>query len=126
MSDSRTDHACALITRNNRDYIMVLGGTYGPNSVTIEFYDLTLRPNSWETLPGITMPVITGSPIMIGGMFNIFDKGICEAFVISYAGIRYVCSGNYTWSKGTVPNFDSSKTQLSVVDANLLGGETVW
>ena len=123
MSDWRSDHACDMIKRNGRDYIVVMGGLYGPNTKSIEFYDLTLKPNSWEVVPGIALP---GVASLIGWMIHIFDEGICEVFVLSALGTGYTCTGNYTWSSADVQAFHPGRIHLPVVDANLLGGDTVW
>ena len=130
MSDSRAQHACDRIKRNGRDYLVVVGGLYGPNMTatnSIELYDLTLRPSSWETIPEIPSPLPVG-PIY-GSKITIFDEGICEAFFLRAAdGISFICKGNYTWIALKVPNvhFEGGPFIFPTVDANILGGDLVW
>ena len=128
MIDFRSDHACARIKRNGRDYLVVLGGRYGPNMTwtnTIEFYDLTLKPTAWETFKGIILPFLVG-PIY-GSKITIFDEGICDAYFINDRGNVYICSGNYTWIYNGIQNVDvSGQHYFPVVDANLMGGDVIW
>ena len=127
MTDYRMSHACARIKRSGRDYLVGVGGVYGTNLTgtnTIEFYDLTSRPTSWEIIPGVILPVAIGG--IFGSKITVFDEGICEAFFISSGGIGFICSGNYTWSYSAVPNVQWGALYFPVVDANLLGGDTVW
>ena len=129
MTDHRANHACARIKRSGRDYIVAVGGTYGDGvnmtwTSTIEFYDLTLMPDSWEFLPGISLPGTVG-PIL-GGIVTRFDEGVCEAFFINVNGQGCVCSGNYSWTANNVTPFRGGVLYFPVVDANVLGGDTVW
>jgi hypothetical protein len=126
MTDFRAGHACARIKRSGRDYLVALGGLYGPNMTltnTIEFYDLTLKPGSWEFMPGITFPQ---SVEFIGWKITVFDEGICEAFFIDRNGKGFVCTGNYTWTSNFLPSYQNGFYVYPVVDANLVGGDTVW
>jgi hypothetical protein len=126
MSDSRSDHACEKIKRNGRDYLVVMGGAKGGSSATtdtIEFYDLTTRPNSWETIAGTRLPQTTSK--IFGWKILKFDVAICEVFLINWQGTGFTCTGNYSWTFGTVPGYIYSKFYLPAVDANLFGGETV-
>ena len=126
MSDNRAYHACARIKRSGRDYIMAASGLYGVNrswTDTIEFYDLTLMPSTWEFLPGMSMPGCGGT--IYGGIVTKFDEGICEAFFINNAH-GCVCSGNYSWTSGPLTQFRGGFLYFPVIDANLVGGDTVW
>jgi hypothetical protein len=127
MSDSRTDHACAAVNRNGRNYLVVMGGSKGAgltSTDTIEFYDMTRKPTTWENVNGIRLPVATDK--LFGWKISLFDEGICEALLFNYQGNSYTCSGNYTWIYYKVPGYVYSKTHLPIVDANLLGGDTIW
>ena len=127
MTSNRAFHACAKIKRSGRNYLVALGGLYGVNMTatnTIEFYDLTLKPDSWEFLPGITLPANGG--IILGGKITVFDEGICEAFFISSEGKGYVCTGNYSWTSNFVNPMRGGSKFYPVVDANLVGGDIVW
>ena len=106
MTDYRAFHACAKIKRSGRDYLVALGGIYGANLTatnTIEFYDLTLKPASWEFIPGIILPANGG--IIEGWKITVFDEGICEAFFLNNEGKGYVCTGNYSWTSNFVTPF---------------------
>jgi hypothetical protein len=127
MINDRADHACALIKRNGRDYLVVMGGTVDLNATqtdSIEFYDLTLRPASWVNQTGMRLPEITGT--LYGWKIQQFDEGVCDAFLINWHGTEYTCSGNYSWTLGMAPGYSYAKCNLPVVDANLMGGDTVW
>jgi hypothetical protein len=108
---------------------MVVGGQYGDGvntswTNTIEFYDLTLMPDSWEFLPGIALPGAAGA--IMGGIITRFNEGMCEAFFINGNGQGYVCTGNYSWTSNNVVPLRGGVLYFTVVDANLLGGDTVW
>jgi hypothetical protein len=126
MSDSRADHACEKIKRNGKDYLVVMGGTIGPTLAatdTIEFYDLTTRPASWENTAGLRLPQITSK--LFGWKILMFDVGICEVFLMNSQGIWYTCNGNYTWTFGNVPGYTYSKIYFPAVDANMFGGDAI-
>ena len=122
MIDYRSDHACERIKRNGRDYLVVVGGRYGLNGTitnTIESYDLTLRPTSWETLPEIPLPV----PIehIYGSKITTFDEGLCEAYIINSGAAGFICSGNYTWSYYRIANVQREGFPFfPVLDAKIL------
>ncbi len=126
MTDFRADHGCAKIKRNGRDYLVAVGGHYGPTMTatnTIEFYDLTLMPSSWEFIPGITL---NQPRQLVGWKITVFDVGKCEAFFLGVGGIGSICTGNYSWSNVAVNTFNWGALFYPVVDANLVGGDTVW
>ena len=54
MQNVRWHHECARIKRFDHDYVVVMGGTGQTSNFVnvIEFYDLTTKPASWETIPG--------------------------------------------------------------------------
>ena len=129
MTYHRSHHACSRIKRSGRDYIVAVCGIYldgihGQGTSTIEFYDLTLMPASWEFLPGIVLPGTAGP--MLGGIITAFDEGICEAFFINGNGQGYVCTGNYSWTANNVVPFRGGILYFPVIDANLVGGDNVW
>ena len=126
MTHYRAGHGCAKIKRSRKDYLVAVGGQYGPNLTftnTIEFYDLSMMPNSWEFIPGVILP----QPMLVRGWkITIFDEGICEAFFIGYDANCLICTGNYTWTSGNVPSFQWGNVFFPVVDANVMGGDNVW
>jgi hypothetical protein len=126
MTNSRTSHGCARIKRSGKEYLVTIGGRFVGSTPanTFDFYDLTLMPNSWEFLPGIILPPLIG--MTMGGKITVFDDGFCEAFVVNTDGKAYVCTGNYKWTVILLTPFRAGSLYLTVVDANLLGGDTVW
>ena len=54
MQNVRWHHECARIKRFDHDYVVVMGGTGQTSNYVnvIEFYDLTTKPATWETIPG--------------------------------------------------------------------------
>ena len=107
---------------------MVIGGQVGTNVSNLtnstEFYDLTLRPNSWEMPAALHLPEL--APEIVGSKIIQFDEGICEAFLISTYGKGYTCRGNYTWKYDWIGGYEWGQIYLPAVDANFLGGDTVW
>jgi hypothetical protein len=103
---------------------MVFGGINYLNVPiqTIELYDMTLRPASWESLPGWNMEKILGTLILS------FDVHFCDAMVFQAIGdLMFICSGNYTWkSFKPVGYLPFTITKFAVVDASMFGGTNVW
>jgi hypothetical protein len=126
MTDYRANHGCAKIKRSGKDYLVAVAGDYGPNLTqtnTIEFYDLTLMPNSWEFIPRVILP----QSMSVRGMkITVFEEGICEAIILGSDGNCLICTGNYTWTSGNVPYFQWGNAFHPVIDANVVGGDTVW
>jgi len=50
MSTGRWFHTCARVQRYNSNYIVAMGGVTNTNAniFSVEFYDLTNMPSSWE------------------------------------------------------------------------------
>ena len=121
---ARAAHGCARIQRNNRDYIMVFGGVtfLGIPTQTIEFYDMTLRPASWELVPGLSLPL--NMPRVLGSKVLAFDVNFCDAMMFSAVLDQMViCSGNYNWtSLKPVGYRQLTVTKFAVVDASMFGG----
>ena len=83
MLNKRYRHGCALIKRNGNDFLVAMGGwnqDVNTQDSTIEFYDLTNRPSTWEIVTGISLPVATSK---IGTVALRFDDWDCEAMIIS-------------------------------------------
>ena len=113
-------HECSRITRYGRDYIMVFGGEglFMTQGSSIEFYDLTIRPATWEIWTGVTFPNFVGR--MLGSVVMRFDDDYCNAMIISASSkLILECNGNHHWTW-----FDISKTivnglkKTAKVDAN--------
>ena len=128
MSDIRGFHGCSLVKRNGKDYVMVFGGTYGSLGVptaSIEFYDLTLRPNSWESITNLSLG--TAFNFIMGSVVTSFDIGYCDAMIQSSEnGLMLICSGNYTWTSYSQGFYPSGNSRLALVDASMFGGKNIW
>ena len=119
MTTARWYHECSRITRKGRDYIMVFGGQGSSGLLnSIELYDLTLWPASWEVWAGVSMPATVG--YLLASVVIRFDDDHCNAMIISYSAKMVLqCTGNHQWSQ-----FDISSTietgfkKMAKVDAN--------
>jgi hypothetical protein len=120
MLKSRYRHGCSLLKRNGKDYIVAMGGwslEVGNTDSTIEFYDLTSRPSTWEMVTGIALPAPSQK---IGSVVLRFDNGDCEALIISSGtGKMHVCSGNYQWRTYTMTKNPLGSKEWVAVDASL-------
>ncbi len=119
MATSRYYHECSRIKRYGRDYIMVFGGEGSTGLLnSIELYDLTLRPATWEVWTGVSIPVIIGR--LLGSVVMRFDDDYCNAMIVSLSAKMVLqCTGNHQWSQ-----FDISSTitkglkKMAKIDAN--------
>ena len=118
MTTARWYHECSRITRYGRDYIMIFGGAAGVPLNSIELYDLTRRPATWEVWTGVSMPVAVGK--MLGSVVLRFDDDYCNAMIISYSAKMVLqCTGNHQWNQ-----YDISTTivkgikKMAKIDAN--------
>ena len=121
MTTARFYHECARITRYGRDYIMVFGGMGLPGVSTlqsIEFYDLTLRPSTWEVWTGVSIPVAIGK--MLGSVVLRFDDDYCNAMIISLtAQMVLECIGNHQWSQFNISTtLIKGSKKMAKIDAN--------
>jgi hypothetical protein len=83
---------------------MVFGGEIGGIQNTIELYDLTLQPATWEIWTGVGMPVNVG--YLMGSIVIRFDDDYCSAMMISLSAKMVLeCTGNHQWNL-----FDISST----------------
>jgi hypothetical protein len=112
---------------------MVFGGNYGTvgiGTASIEFYDLTLRPSSWESVAGVSL----GASVdyIMGSVVKAFDIGHCDLMLQSSSrGFMLTCTGNYTWKvhrKELYPNglYPDGRGNLALVDASMFGGKKIW
>jgi hypothetical protein len=122
MNNDRSFHACSKIVRHGRDQIVVMGGW---STITnqflssIEFYDLTFQPTSWEIVPGISLPTAMGT--IVGSVIMKLDDNLCDARIISKTTLKmHQCTGNYEWN-----TFDFSSIitkgvkKMAIADTNL-------
>ncbi len=120
MSDARSIHGCSSLRRNGKDYIVVMGGWSSVISAyvsSIEFYDLTLQPPSWESVSGISLPTALGR--IHGSVVMSMDNQFCDVMLISNTtGKLHQCSGNYQWTGYDIPLTKGLK-KMAIVDANL-------
>jgi hypothetical protein len=122
MTERRQYHGCSRIVRNGHDQMVVFGGfSYltGKYSSTIEFYDLTLLPTSWEIASGITLPTAMGR--IKGSVVMKLDDNLCDVMLISNTtGRMHQCSGNYEWTEYNISsNLTRGWKKMAVIDANL-------
>jgi hypothetical protein len=122
MNELRSRHGCARITRKNRDYIAVFGGT---TTTTIELYDLVSNPSKWETISGISFG-LTPLGYIIGTLVKAFDVNFCNAMFMDGSGKVRACSGNYTWTDYQIGNFSLEAGNAAVVDASFFGGYKIF
>ncbi len=122
MTTDRRSHGCSRVVRNGHEYLVVMGGwsSYATSPLlTIELYDMTLRPSSWETLSGIILPTVFGA--IKGALAMSLDDNLCDVMVISdYTRKMYQCSGNYQWTSYDLSlNLPKGLKQMAVIDASL-------
>ena len=92
---------------------------------TIEFYDMTLRPASWESVPGLSLPLIMDK--VLGFKVLAFDVNFCDAMMFSNLDRMIICSGNYNWTSFTPVGYrPATITKFAVMDASMFGGTNVW
>ncbi len=111
MAGSRQQHGCGRITRNGHDYIVVIGGRLTDADVptaSIHFYNLSTRPNAWESVVGLSLPFpING---IMGSLVKQLDVNVCSAMLISISSqMVAVCSGNYEWSYYYLTDYGANK-----------------
>jgi hypothetical protein len=98
---------------------MVFGGEGSTGLLnSIELYDLTLRPATWEVWTGVSIPVIIGR--LLGSVVMRFDDDYCNAMIVSLSAKMVLqCTGNHQWIQ-----FDISSTitkglkKMAKIDAN--------
>ena len=122
MTEYRQYHGCSRIVRNGHDQMVVFGGysnLTGQYSSTIEFYDLTLQPLSWEIVSGISLPTAIGN--IKGSVMMKLDEYLCDVMLISnITGRMHQCSGNYQWTDFDISlNLTIGWKTMAVIDANL-------
>ena len=107
---------------------MIFGGItlLSSPTTTIEFYDLTLRPNSWESVPLLILPLKMER--LLGYQILAFDVNFCDAMMFSSVVDKMlICSGNYNWTSFTPVGYRlSTITKFATVDASMFGGTNVW
>ena len=107
---------------------MIFGGItlLGVPTTTIEFYDLTLRPTSWEWVLGLSLPL--NMERVLGYKILAFDVNFCDAMMFSAVIDKMViCSGNYNWTSFTPVGYrPTTVTKFATVDASMFGGTNVW
>ncbi len=127
MRDSREQHGCARITRNGHDYIAVFGGKLTSSdapTASIEFYNLSTRPNAWESVAGLSFQFPLAG--IMGYLVRQFDVNVCSAMFISIdTKLVTVCTGNYEWSYYALSDYADSWSRLAVVDASFCGGSKI-
>ena len=120
MSEQRSMHTCSRIRKNGKDYIVAMGGWSTIRFAyisSIEFYDLTLQPASWEVVSGIRLPTAMGR--IQGSVVMKMDDHLCDVMLISNTtGKLHQCSGNYQWTSYEIPLTKGLK-KMAIVDANL-------
>jgi hypothetical protein len=123
MIDDRSYHGCSRVVRNGRDYMVVMGGwkiSTGTFLSSIEFYDMTVQPTSWEVVSGISLPTAMGN---IMGTVNMkLDNNLCDVVLISNTTRRlHQCLGNYHWSEYDISvNVTKGWKKMALIDANVL------
>ncbi len=98
---------------------MVFGGEGSSGLLnSIELYDLTLRPASWEIWTGVSMPATVG--YLMASVVIRFDDDYCNIMIISLSAKKILqCSGNHQWTQ-----YDISTTivkgikKMAKIDAN--------
>jgi hypothetical protein len=117
-----------ILWLKGRDYIAVFGGkitTFNTVTDSIELYDLSAKPNTWESIPGL----ILLSPLsgICGSLVKQFDENGCSAMFISIWETKVmVCNdGNYTWSTYNLGINGISCSKLALVDASFVGGTII-
>ena len=120
MSEARSIHGCSRVRKNGRDYIVVMGGWSKIRNAyisSIEFYDLTIQPTSWEVVFGISLPTAMGR--IQGSVVMKMDDHLCDVMLISNTtGKLHQCSENYQWTDYEIPLTKGLK-KMAIVDANL-------
>ena len=120
MTTARWYHECSKITRKGQDYLIVFGGQGSTGLLqSIELYDLTLRPASWEVWTGVSIPVVIGN--LLGSVVMRFDDDYCSAMIISMSAKMVLqCSGNHKWKKFDISSsIASGMKKVATIDANL-------
>ncbi len=91
---------------------------------SIELYDLSAKPSTWESVPGLKLMVPMAG--IFGSLVKQFDENGCSAMFISIPNRKVMeCNGNYTWSPYSVMDFSNSFSKLAVVDASFVGGTII-
>jgi len=120
MTTPRWYHECSKITRYGRNYIIVIGGQgLSGNLHSIELYDLTRRPTTWEVWTGVSIPVTVG--FMMGSVVMRFDDDYCNVMIISLSAKMVLqCNGNHQWSQnGISMTITKGNKKMAKIDANL-------
>ena len=122
MTTDRRSHGCSRVVRNGRDYLVVMGGwsAYANSPLlTIELYDMTLRPSFWESLSGISLPTVLGQ--VRGTLVMKLDDNLCDAIIISNTtGKMHQCSGNYQWTDYDISLYiPKGLKKMAIIDASL-------
>ena len=119
MTTARYYHECSRISRYGRDYIMVFGGD-GPTGLlkSIELYDLTQRPATWEVWTGISIPILIGR--LLGSAVMRFDVDYCNAMIISQSAKMVIeCTGNHKWNQYDISlSMVTGQKKVAKIDAN--------
>jgi hypothetical protein len=119
MTTARFYHECSRIPRYGRDYIMVFGGQGSTGLLnSIELYDLTLRPATWEVWTGVSIPVIIGR--LLGSVVMRFDDDYCNAMIISQSAKMVIeCIGNHQWNQFDISlSMVTGQKKVAKIDAN--------
>ncbi len=98
---------------------MIFGGQGSLNFLnSIELYDLTLRPSTWEVWTGISMPVIVGN--MLASVVMRFDDDYCNAMIISQSAKKILeCTRNHQWTQYDISSkIVQGPKKMAIVDAN--------
>jgi len=110
------------VVRNGRHYIVVMGGWSNAKAKhlsSIEFYDVSLQPTSWESGSEISLPTAMGN--IKASLVMKLDDNLCDIMLISNTTKRmHICKENYQWSDSDLSaHITKGWGKMAVLDANL-------
>ncbi len=118
MPSKRTSHGCGRVTKNNTDYMILLGGTDG-NVVNKDILYYNISQKLWETT-NLNLP--EGMAEIKGVISFQLDTNGCKIMILGRWPVNklYICDGNYAWKWLNATRTYDQWNKFAVVGANEL------
>ncbi len=112
----RAGHGCIRVTKNNIDYMALIGGNDGPNAYNdILYYNIAQK--LWETTP-ISLPVPMAE-VKAAISLKLDTDGCNLVILFNYPKCRlYICEGNYNWKWFDTKGMFYEWNKFAIVGAN--------